>query len=64
LIPPAGRGPLVLIDAGSDGAWWQRDDGLLVRLSAPEREREPPVERGRVSLLGLLFAVAASGDER
>jgi hypothetical protein len=43
--------------------WWERGDGLEVRLAAPERERvrERPVERARVSLLGVLLAGFAGG---
>jgi hypothetical protein len=40
--------------------WWDRGDGLQVQLAAPERERR--VERGRLSLLGMLIAFAASGE--
>jgi hypothetical protein len=52
--------PLRLVRSARDGVWWQRDDGLAVRLAAPEREREPAIERGRVSLLGMLLAWVAS----
>jgi len=38
------------------GVWWERRDGLEVRLAAPERER--PVERRRLSFLGMLLACA------
>jgi hypothetical protein len=40
--------------------WWDRGDGLSVQLAAPERERQ--VERGRLSLLGMLIALVASGE--
>jgi len=61
-----GRGPrlrgetLRLVRSAREGVQWERGDGLVVRLAAPEREAM--VERGRVSLLGLLLAWAASGD--
>lgn len=58
---PAAAEPLRLVRSARDGVWWQRDDGLAVRLAGPERGREPAVERGRVSLLGMLLAWAASG---
>ena len=53
--------PLRLVRSARDGVWWQRDDGLAVRLAAPERERGQAIERGRVSLLGMLLAWVASG---
>jgi hypothetical protein len=52
--------PLRLVRSARDGVWWQRDDGLAVRLAAPEREREQAIERGRVSLLGMLLAWVSS----
>jgi hypothetical protein len=58
--PPAGRDELALVRRANGGVWWERGDGLSVRLAAPERERA--VERGRLSLLGMLLAFAASGD--
>ena len=42
--------------------WWDRGDGLSVQLAAPEQERQ--VERGRLSLLGMLIAFAASGERK
>ena len=60
LSPPAGRDGLALVRSGREGVWWDRGDGLSVRLAAPERERG--IERGRLSLLGMLIAFAASGD--
>jgi hypothetical protein len=51
---------LRLVRSAREGVRWERGDGLVVRLAAPEREAM--VERGRVSLLGLLLAWAASGD--
>jgi hypothetical protein len=53
---------LRLVRSAREGVRWERGDGLVVRLAAPERETM--VERGRVSLLGLLLAWAASGDAR
>lgn len=60
LSPPAGRDGLALHGSGGGGVWWDRGDGLSVQLAAPERERQ--VERGRLSLLGMLIAFAASGE--
>ncbi len=60
LSPPAGRERLALVRAGPEGVWWDRGDGLSVRLAAPERERA--IERGRLSLLGVLLALAAAGE--
>jgi hypothetical protein len=62
-----GRGPrlrsetLRLVRSAREGVRMERGDGLAVRLAAPESETM--VERGRLSLLGLLLAWAASGDE-
>jgi hypothetical protein len=58
--PPAGRDELALVRSAGEGVWWDRGDGLSVRLAAPERARA--VERGRLSLLGMLIAFAAGGD--
>lgn len=58
--PPAGRDGFALVGSGREGVRWDRGDGLSVRLAAPERERR--VERGRLSLLGVLIAFAASGE--
>jgi len=60
LPPPAGRDELALVRGGSRGVWWDRGDGMSVRLAAPERERA--VERSRLSLLGMLLALVASDD--
>jgi hypothetical protein len=60
LSPPAGRDGLALHGSRGEGVWWDRGDGLQVQLAAPERERR--VERGRLSLLGMLIAFAASGE--
>jgi len=62
----AGRGPrlrseaLRLVRSAREGVRLERGDGLAVRLATPESETM--VERGRLSLLGLLLAWAASGD--
>lgn len=61
LSPPAGRDGLALHRSGLEGVWWERGDGLSVRLAAAE-ERERRVERGRLSLIGMLIAFAASGE--
>ena len=60
LSPPARRDELALVRSGREGVWWHRGDGLSVRLAGPEREHA--IERGRLSLLGVLVAFAASGD--
>lgn len=39
---------------GPEGVWWERGDGLQVRVAGPEREAE--VERVRVSLLAVVLA--------
>jgi len=63
-----GRGPrlrseaLRLVRSAREGVRMERGDGLAVRLATPESETL--VERGRVSLLGLLLAWAAGGGER
>ena len=61
LSPPAGRDELALVRSGREGVGWHRGDGLSVRLAGPEREHA--IERGRLSLLGVLIAFAASGDK-
>lgn len=48
-----------LLRSSREGVRWERPDGLVVRLAAPERA--PRVERGRVSMLGMLVAWLASG---
>ena len=60
LSPPTGRDELALVRSEREGVWWDRGYGLSVRLAGPERERA--IERGRLSLLGMLIAFAASGD--
>ena len=62
LSPPAGRDELALVRSEREGVWWDRGDGLSVRLAGPERERA--IERGRLSLLGMHIAFAARGDRR
>ncbi len=66
LVPPPGREALDALRWGSGGVWWERGDGLVVRLAAPEQERghERAVERSRVSLIGMLLAYVASGGPR
>ena len=59
---PYREGDYRLLRAGRCGTYWQRPDGHLVQLAASETE--PPVERGRVSLLGMLIALVASGAAR
>jgi hypothetical protein len=53
------RGDYRLLRAGREGTFWQAPDGRLVRLAAAETE--PPIERLRLSTLGLLVALVASG---
>jgi hypothetical protein len=48
-----------LVRAGPQGTYWQAGDGRSVRLAAAEAEA--PVERARVSMLGILVALIASG---
>lgn len=58
---PYGRDDLAYVRGGKTGACLRGRDGLEVRLSAPEREA--PVERERLSLVGVLVAFLASGAE-
>lgn len=58
--PRPESGSLELRASSQRGVWWERDDGLEVRLAAPERER--CLQRSRLSLLGMLAAVVASGS--
>jgi len=59
---PYGGGDYRLLRAGRRGTYWQANDGRLVQLAASESE--PPIERWRVSVLGLLIAMVASGVSR
>lgn len=58
-LPHAHGGSLRLQRSAREGTWWQRGDGLSIRMAAPEHA--PAVDRGRVSLLGVLLAWLASG---
>ena len=58
LKPPSSHEPLAVLRSGSEGVWWERGDGMRLRVAAPERERV--VERARLSLVGMLLAYAAS----
>jgi hypothetical protein len=60
LSPPRDNDGLVLVRRGDTSVWWDRGDGLSVRLAASESQ--PAIERGRLSLLGVLVAFAAGGD--
>lgn len=54
LQPPNGREPLARLRHGREGVWWERGDGLQVRVAAPE---DPPVvQRSRLSLLAVALA--------
>lgn len=59
---PYGRDDLAYVRGGDGGVCLRGRDGLEVRLAAPEREA--PVERERLSLVGVLVAFLASGVER
>lgn len=63
LVSPSVPGPFDVRRSGREGVWWERGDGLEVRVAAPERDgvRARPIERARVSLLGVLLAGFASG---
>jgi len=58
LAPPHGRESPDVLRAGREGVWWERRDGLQIRLAAPERESS--VERTRLSLFAMLVAFAAA----
>ena len=58
LAPPHGRESPDVLRAGREGVWWERRDGLRIRVAAPERE--PSVERTRLSLFAMLVAFAAA----
>jgi len=58
---PACNEALELRASGERGVWWERSDGLEVRLAAPERDRV--VERSRLSFLGMLLACVASNRD-
>ena len=56
---PHRGGDYRLLRAGRRGTYWQGPDGRSVQVAASEME--PSVERGRVSVLGMLIALVASG---
>jgi hypothetical protein len=56
---PYRGGDYRLLRAGRDGTYWQAVDGRSVRLAAADAE--PPVERLRLSAIGMLVALVASG---
>jgi hypothetical protein len=58
LAPPRGRESLSVLRSGREGVWWERGDGLQVRIAAPERE--PVVERTRLSLFAMVLAYAVA----
>jgi len=59
LRPPYRGGDYRLLSAGRGGTYWQGADGRNVRLAASESE--PPIERSRMSMFGMLIAIVASG---
>jgi hypothetical protein len=60
LAPPPRLDSLELLGSGRQGMWWERGDGLVLRLCAPDEDRG--IERSRLSLVGLLVACLASGS--
>ena len=58
---PYGRDDLAYVRGGKAGTCLRGRDGLEVRLAAPEREA--PIERERLSLVGVLVEFLASGAE-
>jgi len=60
LFPPPGPERHELQGSGRNGMWWERSDGLEVRVAACERECK--VDRSRLSLLGMLVACLASSN--
>ncbi len=61
---PHRRDDFELIRGGRNGVWWQASDGMQVQVAAPEKEAREAVERGRLSLLGVLLAMIAGGRAR
>jgi len=53
-----GRESVDVLRSGREGVWWERGDGLQVRIAAPERE--PVVERTRLSLFAMVLAYAVA----
>jgi hypothetical protein len=60
LAPPPRLDALELKGSGRQGMWWERSDGLLLRVAAADEDRA--VERSRLSLLGVLVACIAGGS--
>lgn len=58
LAPPHGRESPDVLRAGREGVWWERRDGLQIRVAAAEREAS--VERTRLSVLAMILAFAAA----
>lgn len=55
--PPRTRDDLVLIRAGRQGTYWQAADGLLVRLAAPDKDRDAEAEHRELLTLACHDAV-------
>jgi hypothetical protein len=61
---PYGFRDFEFVRAGPDGAYWQRADGMVVRMAAAEGDRAPPMRKadGRSSsLAGWEIALGRSG---
>ena len=61
-LRPYGRDDLYYVHEGRDGAYYRGRDGLEVRLASAERDA--PVQRDRLSVVGVLLAMLAGGVER
>lgn len=57
---PHGRHDVDHVSEGRAGAYYRGRDGLDVRLAAPEHD--VPVQRERLSVVGVLLAFLASSD--
>ena len=60
LSPPPRLDALELKGSGRQGLWWERGDGLVLRLAASDEDRG--VERSRLSVLGVLLACLSGGS--
>ena len=60
---PYGTSDYELVRCGAEGTYWQREDGMVVHLSAPEGARRVARDAVVVWLLPLL-ALARTATER
>ena len=60
---PAPGGDFTLLRDAAGGALWQRQDGLIVRIAAPEPERVADQEAGQLGQPLLALACADAWEQ-